>query len=224
MSVSAKNIVRVGVYKPEEVLPYVVPDKYHPNAHRYYDGRRVKMYSFRYQCFEASGLKCVICGLEGQYFGLEQFRKDQERGLQSFHFNLYAKQGEEEILFTKDHIVPASKGGADRVSNFQTMCEPCNLRKTNIMILHVTEWIDARDQENFFLDTSKFDPKKPFEQAYLKAIHAALADPDKEVELHAHGTPLEERFSSYQDTMQAWERLKVTPPCHVDASIVISIL
>lgn len=131
--ISSKNNVRFGIYTPEEVLPFVVPNKYHPNAYRYYDGRRVKMYSLRYQCFSSSGLTCVTCGLKAEYFVLEQNHLGFEQGKQSFHFNLYGKKEDIEVLFTKDHILPASKGGMDEVSNFQTMCEPCNKTKGNSM-------------------------------------------------------------------------------------------
>lgn len=36
-----------------------------------------------------------------------------------------------EVLMTKDHIIPKSKGGADDISNYQTMCERCNEAKGN---------------------------------------------------------------------------------------------
>lgn len=34
---------------------------------------------------------------------------------------------------TKDHIMPKSKGGADSLSNYQTMCLPCNEAKADRM-------------------------------------------------------------------------------------------
>ena len=37
----------------------------------------------------------------------------------------------EEILMTKDHILPRSKGGIDDISNYQTMCKLCNEAKGN---------------------------------------------------------------------------------------------
>lgn len=35
------------------------------------------------------------------------------------------------ILFTKDHIIPQSKFGANRLVNYQLMCQPCNLSKSS---------------------------------------------------------------------------------------------
>ncbi len=40
---------------------------------------------------------------------------------------------------TIDHIVPVSKGGSDLLHNLQTMCQSCNLKKSN---KHTTFWQD----------------------------------------------------------------------------------
>ena len=47
------------------------------------------------------------------------------------HFNLYGLEDEEEVMFTKDHIIPKSKGGRTHISNMQTMCSNCNNAKGN---------------------------------------------------------------------------------------------
>ena len=44
---------------------------------------------------------------------------------------MYGVKNGEEVLFTKDHIIPKSKGGKNHISNYQTMCEPCNSEKGN---------------------------------------------------------------------------------------------
>ena len=87
------------------------------------DGFHVYSKSLRYMTFYQKGTKCVCCGKEGTHFKLCGDVNTNRR-----HFNLYADDG---TLMTKDHIVPASKGGQDRVSNMQTMCADCNSEKGN---------------------------------------------------------------------------------------------
>ena len=82
------------------------------------DGFNVYSKSLRYMTFYQKGVKCVCCGKEGTHF-----RLCGEEGSNRRHFNLYADDG---TLITKDHIIPASKGGPDRVENMQTMCTVCN--------------------------------------------------------------------------------------------------
>lgn len=92
-----------------------------------FDGDMIKGNSQRYQTFFTKGCRCVKCGIEGKYFVKEKHLKDI-----SFHLNLYAiDENGKEILMTKDHIIPKSKGGANDISNYQTMCERCNEEKGN---------------------------------------------------------------------------------------------
>ena len=48
-----------------------------------------------------------------------------------FHLNLYGINNGEEVMMTKDHIVPKSKGGSNGLKNMQTMCTVCNEIKGN---------------------------------------------------------------------------------------------
>lgn len=127
-----KAYKRKEIYSIEEVLPYAInPYEIIENTIRDkdYDGDLIHMDSERYQVFTQS-LVCSHCGIIGKYFAKEttDFRNVEPK----YHFNLYAidKDGKE-VLMTKDHIIPKSKGGQNHISNYQTMCIHCNEKKGN---------------------------------------------------------------------------------------------
>lgn len=92
------------------------------------NGVLVKMSSQRYAVFQKS-VTCTKCGISGSFFAIE--RADFPENVR-YHLNLYAKdKNGNEVLMTKDHIVPASKGGRSILSNYQTMCVRCNSKKGN---------------------------------------------------------------------------------------------
>ncbi len=74
------------------------------------------------------GTDCVACGAKGAYF-----RKTRQSDQPRPHLNLYAIKNNSEVLMTSDHIVPRSKGGADKVENLQPMCAKCNRTKADSM-------------------------------------------------------------------------------------------
>lgn len=91
-----------------------------------FDGLPVKTWSQRYTLFLKS-TKCAACGLEANCYILEKMEESR-----SYHFNLYhVDKNGKETLFTKDHIRPASKGGRNIQGNYQTMCAPCNFKKSD---------------------------------------------------------------------------------------------
>lgn len=91
------------------------------------DGRLItfKTTSDRYSVFRRS-LCCANpeCNREITYAILQTFPVDNPRNIG--HWNFFSKDN---ILMTKDHIVPKSKGGRNHVSNYQTMCFECNSKK-----------------------------------------------------------------------------------------------
>jgi hypothetical protein len=92
------------------------------------NGCDVKTKSLRYDIFNNS-ITCVTCGIGGSYFALEKIKHGSTTN--RYHANLYAVKDGEEVLMTKDHIIPKSKGGKDHQSNLQTMCHVCNQKKGN---------------------------------------------------------------------------------------------
>lgn len=97
------------------------------------DGDIVKGNSQRYQLFFTKGMTCVCCGIKGKFFRKERTIADIDKmNPKRCHLNLYAVNDDGiEVLMTKDHIIPKSKGGKDTLDNYQTMCEICNKRKGN---------------------------------------------------------------------------------------------
>ena len=143
---------RKGVYSIEEVLAKLGQEKAD------FDGDLISVTSLRYQTF-AKSLVCVSCGIAGMYFAKERSVKrvkcqrvvtkvDGKRKTVmvpppvpfratsvTWHFNLYAVNFKgEEILMTKDHILPKAKGGGEHICNMQTMCKPCNGRKSDSLV------------------------------------------------------------------------------------------
>lgn len=128
---------RIGQYTLAEVLPFVELSNRNDKVKRDYDGHMVKMGSQRYQLFATKGVTCVECGIEGIYFGLERIdNKNQNMERISYHFNLYGLRNGKEVLITKDHIVPKSKGGKNHLINYQVMCFDCNLEKADTLTIN----------------------------------------------------------------------------------------
>lgn len=90
------------------------------------DNDEINVTSNRLRLFKTKGIKCVNCGLEGQWF----YKCRQENDV-NYHLELFVEKNGKLLKMTKDHILPSSKGGADHLSNMQVMCEECNGKKGN---------------------------------------------------------------------------------------------
>lgn len=100
-------------------------------------GVTVKISSARHEVFKRS-LSCSACGLNASFFAIERPRIKKNVPLhtmeRTYHFNLYGiDELGHEVLFTKDHTIPRSKGGANHIDNYTTMCTHCNAKKGNTL-------------------------------------------------------------------------------------------
>lgn len=87
---------------------------------------KIKTKDDRYLNFIENGFKCAKCGIEGRFVNLECNSKLGN------HLNVYGIDKEnKEVLLTKDHIYPKSKGGLDDIKNYQVLCEKCNINKSD---------------------------------------------------------------------------------------------
>lgn len=131
--VKGKPYKRKGIYSIEEVLSKTIINGVKGNNDLVeFDNDMIHMSSDRYKTFLLKGTKCVTCGLEAKYFAKETFNNNCKTT--RWHFNLYALDEKgNEVLMTKDHVIPRSKGGQDIIDNYQTMCSICNCKKGNNM-------------------------------------------------------------------------------------------
>lgn len=116
-----KSFTRGGVLP----LTYLVNLKPYQKEREYViiNDCKIKITSQRYEVFNISHT-CPDCGLVASFLAYEK-----PLNCETYHINMYGIKDNEEILFTKDHIYPKSKGGANAISNYRTMCEFCNKEK-----------------------------------------------------------------------------------------------
>ena len=113
-------MIRKETYQLQEILPLISEDQ----QEKILLGEdEIRIGSHRLQLFQKS-VKCVSCGIEGLFFAKEKHPKDT-----SYHLNLYGIKDGQEILITKDHIIPIAQKGKDSLLNYQTMCAICNQEK-----------------------------------------------------------------------------------------------
>lgn len=124
---------RKEVLSPEEVHSYITIEAKGVDKNAIINGDKINMTSQRYVVFGKS-CTCVTCGAVGTFYAKEIIKSDYHSAIKEnrpprYHFNLYAMVDGEEVLMTKDHITPKSKGGKNILSNYQTMCTVCNFEK-----------------------------------------------------------------------------------------------
>lgn len=118
----------------DEVIKYILNNELLPLKNKnkkFYVGEfSAKIQSLRLRTFALKGLKCARCERVGSFFAFEVPEKCHQNT--NWHLNLYSVDEDgNEMMMTMDHIHPKSKGGANSLSNTQTMCEKCNFLKAD---------------------------------------------------------------------------------------------
>ena len=132
------NYIRLKTYSIEEVEKALKPavlatlESHQPFDVKLpvrinFDGLNLKIRSQRYQLFLSQETTCVCCGMKATHYASERFRSDKKGPA---HLNLYGiDENGDEVMFTKDHIIPKSKGGSNKLENYQVLCAKCNVEK-----------------------------------------------------------------------------------------------
>lgn len=113
----------------------VIKKLYYHNKPMTLGGFLIKNYKDdRYLNFIKHGFTCSECGIQGQYVKIDN---NPQLG---YHLNVYGidKDGNEVVL-TKDHIYPKSRGGLDSIVNYQVLCEKCNKAKADVSPVTLVE-------------------------------------------------------------------------------------
>jgi len=90
-------------------------------------GFKMNKNSQRYKLFIRDEQKCIVCGAKASFWALQRTGNAKIPHLNLWGFDKYGNT----LLFTKDHIIPKSLGGENKMDNYQIMCDVCNRKKGN---------------------------------------------------------------------------------------------
>ncbi len=129
-SKEVKNrLAALPVWEVFNAIEGIAPSERHKKRRLQIPGTKYSYKLHRPMIFLAIGTTCVHCGVEGTYFALDEWIDGD------LHFDLYGRDEEgRPVMITVDHILPRSKGGPNRVSNYQALCRPCNEAKADLRL------------------------------------------------------------------------------------------
>lgn len=144
---------RIGFLSIEKVSPLI--EQFLNKEHKtrvYIDNYYVNINSLRLKTFFVKGYGCSCCTLNASFFAVERSLNSQT----PYHLNLYGiDKNKKEVIFTHDHILARSLGGADNLKNTRTCCGPCNWNKGFIENL-IKQSTSANEKEVLHLQLQQF--------------------------------------------------------------------
>lgn len=191
---------RQGVYDIKTVLDWVEADSNVDTDHeiKNFKGFDVLSGLLGYKVFKHKGIKCPCCPIQGEYFALEKTPGNGKSKYNNWHFNLYGTDAfGREVMITKDHITPRSKGGPNELKNLQPMCMVCNTKKGS---LHMKEF-EAKEKGKIYdwnLDHANHVIKRLSERYSLEMTIPEYADFRDNVMLNSETVHIISNSKSYR--------------------------
>ena len=128
-----KKYVKPGKIDPQDVFDQM-GDGNLKYISAFFEGVEVNLGTLNVRMHFHKGVDCIAkgCKTTGAYFKVEKSSGPPHIIYSEWHLNLYAidKNGKE-VLMTKDHRHPRSKGGPDTLENLDPMCTHCNSKKAD---------------------------------------------------------------------------------------------
>lgn len=87
------------------------------------------------ELFTRDDFKCAACGVKADSFALVVTENTDDLWLRPASTALCSKEAD--VIFSLDHILPKSKGGSNKDTNLQTMCQTCNELKHDDVLSNV---------------------------------------------------------------------------------------
>lgn len=159
---------------------------------------KVKANSTRLECLKRNQ-QCVRCRRKGTIWILENSVQNPPRvaincfiadcpwcsmvrpqipvGYQNPHLNLYHRSRNGQLLLmTQDHIIPKSRGGADKIENLQTMCQQCNCFKGSMSPEEYLKVASRHERDTYLgrVDGGS-TPSGGLSQVHAPALHETAA-------------------------------------------------
>lgn len=136
LNLSRRKII--GKFDFEDVFPYLLDGK-----PLYLNGiflsKLMRKYLF---FFIKKGLTCYSCGRKGEFLIVSSDSTRNDIGV-------YSYVNGKLILFNRDHVIPASRGGSDSLQNLLPMCERCNTEK-GCNIPFINDWRAKRLSTKYY--------------------------------------------------------------------------
>lgn len=90
-----------------------------------------KVGTLRLVTFKTNGVSCCYCGIEATHFQLDEHVSGYtDKNNPRPHLNLYAN----DMLMSKEHVLPKAYGGQDILSNMMTCCSECNNLRLDLLL------------------------------------------------------------------------------------------
>lgn len=151
-------------HKGREILKIYESIRHFYGTHKGFKNHR------RFRVFWKKGVRCRGCSLEGNAIVKTKWKDG------SIHHDLYHWSKSKKILMTVDHIIPKSYGGKNDLNNLQPLCEKCNSKKGNQLLIPFLTRMNNYDKLYKFCEQVREDYCRKYDWDYTDDLNGECCD------------------------------------------------